>query len=658
MKTLNIDLETYSSVDLTKGGVYKYCESPDFQVLLFGYSVDGGEVQVIDLANGEQIPATVLTALADDAVVKWAYNATFERICLSRHLGLQPGQYLDPASWRCSMVWAATLGLPLSLAAAGAVLGLAEQKLGEGKDLIRYFCTPRSTGASGRHPANQGDLFQTVLPPRRMPTEAPDKWARFKEYNARDVAVEMAIQARLAKFPVADAIWAEYHLDQAINDRGVLLDVPLVEAAIKVADRSRLVATERLLALTELQNPNSAQQMKGWLATQGINTDSLDKKAVAEMLTDETPEYLAEVLALRQLLAKSSVKKYEAMDTAACSDGRARGMAQFYGANRTGRWAGRLIQIQNLPQNHLPDLEPARALVAQGNFEALDMLYDSVPKVLSELIRTAFIPTPGRKFIVSDFSAIEARVIAWLAGETWRNQVFATHGKIYEASAAQMFRVPIAEVTKGSDLRAKAKIAELALGYGGSVGALRAMGALDMSLKEPELQPLVNAWRNANPNIVKLWWAVGKAVVTAVRDGTTTETNGIKFAVQSGILFITLPSGRKLAYLKPRLTTNQYGSGAVTYEGVGATKKWERLESYGPKFVENIVQAIARDVLAEAMQRLSRFDIVMTVHDEIVIEAEPETTVAEICELMAITPSWAPGLLLRADGFKAKFYQK
>jgi len=654
MKTLSVDIESFSSVDLTKSGVYKYAEAPDFEVLLFGYSVDGGPVRVIDLACGEQIPAEVLAALTDDAVTKWAFNANFERICLSRHLGLPPGQYLKPTSWRCSMAWSAYLGLPLSLVGAGAVLGLAEQKLTEGRDLIRYFCSPKRT----RIATNQGDLFQTPASNRNLPAAAPEKWQRFKDYNARDVEVELAIQQRLTKFPVPEQVWGEYHQDQEINDRGVLLDLPLVGAAIGVADRSRVAATKRLVALTELANPNSVAQMKGWLAQNGIETDSLDKKAVAEMLTDETPEYLAEVLALRQVLAKSSVKKYEAMEIAACADGRARGMAQFYGANRTGRWAGRLIQVQNLPQNHLQELEPLRDLVSQGNFEALEMLYDSVPGVLSELIRTAFIPTPGHQFIVADFSAIEARVIAWLAGETWRNEVFATHGKIYEASAAQMFKVPFEQVTKGSDLRAKAKIAELALGYGGSVGALKAMGAAEMGLHPAELQPLVNAWRAANPNIVNLWWAVDKAVVTAVADETTSETHGIGFACQSKTLFITLPSGRKLAYAKPQLGTNQYGGTSVTYEGVGATKKWERIESYGPKFVENIVQAIARDILAEAMQRLAHFDIVMTVHDEVVIEAGPQVTVGEICELMTVTPAWASGLKLAADGYSCTFYQK
>ena len=654
MKTLSIDLESFSSVDLTKCGTYKYAEEPDFQILLFGYSVDGDPVRVVDLASGEQIPADIIDALTDDAVTKWAFNSNFERVCLSRHLGLPPGQYLNPASWRCSMVWSAYLGLPLSLVGAGAVLGLEQQKISEGKELIRYFCAPRKTYPD----TNQSDLFQTPTTNRNTPEVAQEKWQRFKEYNKRDVEVELAIQQRLAKFPVPDEVWAQYHLDQQINDRGVLLDLPFVVAATKLADRSRLAATERLVTLTALQNPYSIQQMKGWLAQNGIDTDSLDKKAVAEILTDETPEYLAEVLALRQLLAKSSVKKYESMANAACSDGRARGMFMFYGANRTGRWAGRLIQLQNLPQNHLPELAAVRDLVSQGGYEALDMLYDSIPKVLSELTRTAFIPTPGRKFIVADFSAIEARVIAWLAGEHWRSGVFATHGKIYEASAAQMFKVPIEAVTKGSDLRAKAKISELALGYGGSVGALKAMGATNMGLADEELQLLVNAWRTANPNIVKLWWAVGKAVRTAVRDKVATKTNGIGFAVKSGILFITLPSGRKLAYVKPRIGTNQFGSEAVTYEGVSATKKWERLESYGPKFVENIVQAIARDLLSEAMQRLKHFDIVMTVHDEVVIEAPHETTVAEVCELMAVTPTWAVGLNLAADGYECQFYKK
>jgi DNA polymerase len=638
VKTLSIDIETFSGADLTKCGVYKYCESPDFEVLLFGYSIDGGAVQVVDFTAGESLPPEVRDALTDDDVTKWAFNANFERVCLSRYLGLAPGEYLDPISWRCSMVWSAYMGMPLSLESAGAVLGLEKQKLSEGRELIRYFCKPNADGK------------------RRLPADATDKWAAFKAYNRRDVEVEMSIQDKLAKFPVPDFVWDEYRLDQKINDRGVALDMTLVRRAIEADKRSKAVLTLKMQELTEVDNPNSVAQMKLWLSDNGLELDSLGKKEVAEAIKT-APKPLGEVLTLRQQLAKSSVSKYTAMENAVCSDGRARGMFQFYGASRTGRWAGRLIQMQNLPQNHLPDLEQARSLVRSGDFAALELLYNSVPEVLSELIRTAFVPKDGCKFIVADFSAVEARVIAWLAGETWRNEVFATHGKIYEASASQMFRVPIDEVTKGSPLRQKGKIAELALGYGGSVGALKAMGALEMGLDEAELQPLVTAWRSANPNIVRLWWDVDRAAMTAVRDKTATETHGIRFGFQSGMLFITLPSGRRLTYVKPRIGTNRFGSDCVTYEGVGGTKKWERLESYGPKFTENIVQAIARDLLCRAMQTLRHCAIVMHIHDEIVIEADRRMSVEAVCEQMSRTPPWAHGLLLRADGYDTEFYK-
>jgi len=675
MKTISIDIETYASVDLAKCGVYKYAESPDFEILLFGYCVDGGEVQVVDLASGEAIPPDILNALTDDAVQKWAFNANFERVCLSRYLSdmgilLDPfadkhfsaqrlgvARFLNPEAWRCSMIWSAYLGLPLSLAGAGAVLGLEKQKLAEGRDLIRYFCTPRKAYSSASTPSRQLGLFATDAPARNLPAHAPDKWQQFKAYNARDVETEMEIQARLAKFPIPETVWAQYCQDQQINDRGVLLDMTLVRRAIEADTRSRLRLTAVMKELTDLDNPNSVAQMKQWLADHGLETDTLGKKAVAELLKG-APEPLGEALFLRQQLAKSSVKKYQAMENAACADGRARGMFQFYGANRTGRWAGRLIQMQNLPQNHLPDLEQARELVRGGDLDALELLYDSVPEVLSELIRTAFIPKPGRKFVVADFSAIEARVIAWLAGETWRNEVFATHGKIYEASASQMFKVPIEEITKGSPLRQKGKIAELALGYGGSVGALKAMGALDMGLTEKELHPLVAAWRSANPNITRFWWDVDRAAITAVRDRTMTQTHGIQFGYQAGMLFITLPSGRRLAYVKPRIGTNQYGSDCVTYEGVGATKKWERLSSYGPKFVENIVQAVSRDILAFAMQVQRHLDIVMTVHDEMVVEADQTRSTKALCEQMSRTPPWAQGLLLRADGYECQLFYK
>ena len=663
MKTLSIDIETYSDYDLSKCGVYKYAESPDFEILLFGYSVDDGEVQVIDLAAGEHLPPEILNALTDDNVQKWAFNANFERVCLSRYLSdmdisldpfadnhhsaeiLGKAKYLNPASWRCAMVWSAYMGLPLSLEGAGAVLGLEKQKLTEGKDLIRYFCSPcKPTATNGQRTRN-------------LPEHASDKWESFKAYNRRDVETELSIQERLAKFPVPDTVWEEYAHDQEINDRGVALDMALVRNAIKADARSRTELTRLMKELTDLDNPNSVQQMKQWLADNGMETDSLGKKVVTELLKD-APEPLGKVLSLRQQLAKSSIKKYQTMENAVCADGRARGMFQFYGANRTGRWAGRLIQMQNLPQNHLIDLEEARWLVHDGDFAALELLYDNIPDVLSQLIRTAFVPKDGYKLIVADFSAIEARVIAWLAGERWRNDVFATHGKIYEASASQMFHVPIEEVTKGSPLRQKGKIAELALGYGGSVGALKAMGALEMGLSEEELRPLVSAWRSANPNIVRFWWDVDRAAMKAVRDRTVTETHGIRFGYQSGMLFIVLPSGRRLSYVKPRIGTNQFGSDCVTYEGVGGTKKWERIESYGPKFVENIVQAISRDILSYAMQTLRHCSIVMHIHDEVVIEAGPEMSAEILCQQMSRTPPWAEGLLLIADGFDCSFYKK
>ena len=645
MKSLSIDIETFSSVNLAKSGVYRYVEARDFEVLLFGYSVDGGEVQVVDLACGETIPADILGALTDEAVTKWAFNASFERVCLSRHIGLPTGEYLDPASWRCSMVWAATMGLPLSLEGVGLVLKLDKQKLTEGKDLIKFFCQPCTpTKVNGQRTRN-------------YPYHAPDKWSAFKKYNVRDVETEMSIQAKLAKYPVPDAVWDEYHLDQEINDRGVALDMTLVQEAIAIDGRSRSELTAAMKKLTALDNPNSVQQMKQWLADNGMETDTLGKKAVMELLKAAPPE-LADVLALRQQLAKSSVKKYQAMENAACADGRARGMFQFYGANRTGRWAGRLIQMQNLPQNHLGDLAEARSLVRCGDFDALEMLYEDVPDTLSQLIRTAFVPRAGAKFIVSDFSAIEARVIAWLAGEQWRQDVFAKGGDIYCASASQMFKVPVEKHGINGHLRQKGKIAELALGYGGSVGALKAMGAIDMGLTEDELPPLVDAWRQSNPHIVRFWWDVDKAAMEAVRYKHTNSTHGVTFSCQSGMLFITLPSGRRLAYVKPRIGENKFGGSCITYEGVGGTKKWERLDSYGPKFVENIVQATARDILMYSMQTLRCCSIVMHIHDELVIEADPRMSLAAVCEQMGRTPPWAKGLQLRADGYETDFYKK
>lgn len=645
MQTLSIDLETYSDQPLAKTGVYRYVESPDFEILLFAYSVDGGPVRQIDLACGEKIPSEILSALEDETVTKWAFNANFERICLSRFLGYPTGDYLEPDSWKCSMVWAAYMGLPLSLEGAGAVLGLEKQKLAEGKDLIKYFCQPCApTKSNGQRTRN---LSKHDL----------DKWLAFKKYNIRDVETEMSIQARLSKYPVPDSVWEEYHLDQEINDRGVGLDMELVRQAIQMDRRSRSELTQAMKELTALENPNSVQQMKQWLADNGVETDTLGKKAVAELLKT-APSQLQKVLTLRQQLAKSSVKKYQAMETAVCADGRARGMFQFYGANRTGRWAGRIIQMQNLPQNHLGDLSEARELVRTGNFDALEMLYEDVPDTLSQLIRTAFVPRENRKFIVADFSAIEARVIAWLAGEKWRQDVFAEGKDIYCASASQMFGVPVEKHGVNGHLRQKGKIAELALGYGGSVGALKAMGALEMGLSEDELPALVSAWRQANPKIVQFWWAVDRAVMDAVTRKTTTKTHGIVFSARNGMLFITLPSGRNLAYVKPKIGENRFGGDCITYEGVGGTKKWERLDSYGPKFVENIVQATSRDLLCYAMQTLRCCSIVMHIHDEVVIEADRRMSLQAVCDQMGRTPPWAKGLQLRADGYETDFYKK
>ena len=802
IRTLSLDLETYSSENLTKCGVYRYVEAPDFEVLLFGYSADGAPVQVVDLTAGETLPADVRSALTDPAVTKWAFNAQFERVCLSRYLGYPTGQYLDPSSWRCTMVWAATLGLPLSLEGVGAVLGLEKQKLKEGKDLIRYFCTPAK--------ARDGSLI------RHYPTDAPEKWSLFKAYNLRDVETDMSIQQKLSKFPVTESEWRNYTLDQQINDRGIMLDRTLVTQAIRCDERFKRTHMEQARSVTGLDNPNSPVQLKAWLAEKGIEADSLSKAAVADMLEKADGE-VELALSLRQELAKSSVKKYTAMQTVVGSDDRARGLIQFYGANRTGRYSGRLIQVQNLPQNHLPDLDTARALVRSGNTDAVEMLYDSVPLVLSELIRTAFVPKPGCRFYVADFSAIEARVIAWYAGETWRMDLFRSGGDIYCQSASQMFHVPVEKHGVNGHLRQKGKIAELACiaegqlvltdvglvpiekvtpkmklwdgeswvshggviykgrkgvityegltatpdhlvwvegqsrpiqfgaaaacgahliqtgngeqpirlggnnqpggtverghelhlttvgmpkavvqadgycetavqrtsvydirnagkhhrftvsghlvhncGYGGSVGALKAMGALNYGLQEEELKPLVDAWRLSNPHITKFWWDVDKAASICVRERTATETHGIRFYYQSGMMFVELPSGRRLVYVKPKMGLNRFGNESVTYEGVGEQKKWLRLESYGPKFVENIVQATARDILAEAMLRLNAagYRIVMHVHDEVVIEAPPDTSLEDICSVMGQTPTWASGLLLRADGYVCDYYKK
>lgn len=661
METISIDIETYSENDLGKCGVYKYVQHSDFDILLFGYAVDGGDVRVVDLASGETLPEEVLAALSDKAVTKWAFNSNFERVCLSEWMrrnhpeyfssysvpGDTVGDYLDPRGWKCSMVWSAYMGLPLSLAGAGAVLGLEEQKLKEGKDLIRYFCVPcKATKANG------GRI-------RNLPEHDREKWERFKSYNQRDVEVEMSIQEKLRNFPVPDFVWEEFWLDQEINDRGILLDMDLAENAILLDGISKDKLSDSMKEITGLENPNSVAQMKQWLSGRGVETESLGKKDAARMIADrDMDEEVAEALKLRLQLAKSSVKKYQAMRNAVCRDGRARGMFQFLGANRSGRWAGRIIQLQNLPQNHMEDLEQARGLVKNGDYGALSMLYDSVPNVLSELIRTAFVAAGGKKFCVADFSSIEARALSWLAGERWRMDVFVKNGDIYCASASAMFGVPVEKHGRNAELRQKGKIAELALGYGGSVGALKSMGALEMGIKEEELQPLVDSWRTANPNIVRFWWDVDRAVKKAVKQREPSVLRGIRFECRSGMLFITLPSGRRLAYVKPRVGENRFGGESVTYEGVGGTKKWERIESYGPKFVENIVQAISRDILCYAMRTLSHCRICAHVHDELIIECRKDASLDAICEQMGRTPPWAEGLVLRADGYETQFYKK
>ena len=659
IKEMSIDLETYSDVDISKCGAYKYAESDNFEILLFGVSIDGGEVQVFDLACGDTIPDDILAALSDDTVTKWAFNANFERICLSNWLRKHhpahfkgysipedpASKYLDPASWKCTMIWSAYMGLPLSLEGVGAVLKLQDQKMKEGKDLIKYFCCPcKPTKVNGGRTRN-------------LPEHAPDKWETFKTYNKRDVDVEMAIKQRLSKFPVPDFVWEEYHLDQEINDRGIMLDMDVVENAIAFDEKSKTELMIAMQNITNLDNPNSVVQMKQWLSDNGIEAESLGKKDVAAMIKD-TDGDVAAALKLRLQLAKSSVKKYQAMQNAVCKDGRAHGMFQFYGANRSGRWAGRLIQLQNLPQNHMNDLAEARELVRIGDYETLELLYDDIPDTLSQLIRTAFIARPGYKFVVSDYSAIEARVLAHLAGESWRSKVFAEGKDIYCASASQMFGVPVEKHGVNSRLRQKGKIAELALGYGGSIGALISMGALDMGLMEDELQPLVDSWRASNPNITAFWWNVDNAVKTTIKMKIPTEVNGIKFLCRSGMLFIKLPSGRTLSYVKPRIGENRFGGESVTYEGIGSTKKWERIESYGPKFVENIVQAVSRDLLCFAMRNLSHCFICGHVHDELIIECSQDVDYKSICNIMSRSPNWMPDILIRGDGYETKFYKK
>jgi len=643
-RILAADIESFSDVDLVKCGVYAYADSPAFEILLFAYSFDGGETQIIDLAQGEKLPAEVEDAIFDVSVTKTAYNANFERTCLSKHFG----RYIPPESWHCSAVQAAMLALPRSLEDVGRVLGLDEQKMKEGKELIRYFCVPcKPTKANG------GRI-------RNLPRHAPEKWELFKTYCKRDVDVEKSIRRKLHNFPIPESEMELYRLDQRINDRGVLVDMGLVRNAVSCEHLHKEVVTKRAYELTGLENPNSVAQLKGWLGDMGMEAESLSKKAVAEMIA-ETDGEVEELLRLRLLMAKTSVKKYEAMERSVCSDGRVHGMLMFCGANRTARWSGKIVQIQNLPKNYLPDLELARDLVKQGRFEDIELLYDSTPNVLSELIRTAFIPKPGCRFVVADFSAIEARVLAWLSGEQWRLDVFTSHGKIYEASASSMFHVPMEEITKTSPLRQKGKLAELGLGFGGAAGALISMGALDMGLTEEELPPLVAAWRKANPHITQFWWDVDAAAIKAVREKQKTKVGKIIFEYKSGILFITLPSGRKLSYVKPRMAVNKFGRDGLTYEGISENKKWSRIETYGPKLVENIVQGTARDLLAEAMLRVEEkgYPIVMHCHDEIIAEM-PEGTgsVDEMCEVMAVQPEWAEGLPLRADGYQCSFYQK
>lgn len=644
MRTLAIDIETFSDIDLVKCGVYNYTESPNFEIILFAYAFDSEEVKVIDLLSGEEIPAEVISAIQSEKIIKTAFNAQFERVCLSRHLNLK----LSANSWQCTAVQSAMLGLPLSLEGVGVVLNLQEKKMKEGKELIRYFSIPAKPSKSN------GERT------RNLPIHAPEKWERFKNYCKRDVEVERSIREKLKNYPVSGKEQELYILDQKINDRGVLVDLIIVKNAIECDTSYRDSAISEAKRISGLENPNSVPQIKEWLSEQGHEVESLSKKAVKDMI-QEAEGLVERFLELRTKLSKTSIKKYEAINRAVCKDKRVRGLLQFYGANRTGRWAGRLVQVQNLPQNHLIDLELARKLLRDNRFHDLELLFDSVPNLLSELIRTAFIPKAGSSFLVADFSAIEARVIAWLAGEKWRMNVFSTHGKIYEASASQMFKVPIEEVTKGSPLRQKGKISELALGYGGSIGALKSMGALEMGLKEEELQPLVNTWRNANPYITRLWWDIDRASIHVVKEKGIQQVGKIKLQCKSGILFITLPSGRNLCYIKPRLEENKFGREGITYEGIAENKRWGRIETYGPKLVENIVQGIARDLLAEALLNVDRagYDIVMHVHDEIVVEAVgSEENLNEVCRLMAVAPKWANGLPLRADGFICDFYKK
>ena len=655
MKELHLDVETRSSVDLNKGGAYRYASSPDFEILLLGYSEDGDDVKVVDLASGESIPEHILRAIVDDNVIKWAHNSSYERVTLSywlrRHrpdlfvgYGIEgdPTQnYIDPASWRCTMVLSAYNGLPLSLDKVGAVLGFEEQKLKEGRDLIRYFCTPSRT--EGRD--------------WNLPEHAPDRWETFKAYNRRDVEVEMQIHKRLRNYAVPDSVWEEYHLSEEINDRGIRIDRRLVEQAVRIDEQTKTSLMEEMRTRTGLDNPNSVTQLKDFLTDNGMEVDSLGKKDVAAMMKD-APDDMQQVLSLRLQLAKSSVKKYTAMLASACDDDRCHGMFQFYGANRTGRFSGRIVQLQNLHRNEMPDLEQARDLVRQGDYGTLSLLYDSVPEVLAELVRTAFIPAAGFKFAVADFSAIEARVLSFLAGEQWRMDVFHDGRDIYCETASRMFGVPVEKHGQNSHLRQKGKISELALGYGGGCGALRAMGGLEMGLTEDELQPLVTMWRSANPRIVEYWWAVDHAVKKTVKRRVPTRVGCVSFEARSGMLFVTLPSGRRLSYVKPDIGQNRFGGESVTYLGIDGTKHWSRIESYGPKFVENITQAISRDILCHAMRALSHCRIVGHVHDELIIEVGKDASLEAICEQMGRTPPWLPGIELKADGYECGFYMK
>ena len=648
MQKISIDIETFSDVDLIRCGVYKYADSPNFEMLLFAYAVDDGDVHIIDIAGGEELPEEIIQAIKSDTVVKTAYNAQFERVCLSRYLKLPEGEYLNPQSWYCTAVQAAELALPLSLADVGSVLGLERQKMTEGKELIKYFCVPcKPTKSNGNRTRNR-------------PCHDINKWETFKKYCMRDVDVERQIADKLKMYPIRDEEHRLYVLDQIINDRGVLVDSELAEQAVKLNSIQTTVAVEQAYMITGLENPNSVTQLKQWLKENGVEIESLSKKAV-KSLADETDGDVSEMLKLRLLMAKTSVKKYEAVIRSVCRDNRVHGMMRFCGANRTGRWSGNILQPQNLPQNHLPDLTLARNIVKDGDFEMLDMMFGNVPNVLSELIRTVLIPKPNHRFIVADFSAIEARVLAWIAGEQWRIDTFKNGGDIYCASASKMFKVPVEKHGVNGELRQKGKISELACGYGGSVGALKNMGAVEMGVQENELQGLINDWRNANPHIVRFWYEVGNAAMKAIKEKTTVPLGKLVFAYERGILFIRLPSGRRLSYIKPRIGTNRFGGDSITYMGINSAKKWDRLETFGGKLTENIVQGTARDLLANALINAANagYDTVFHVHDEIICEVpNGYGSVDELCRLMCIKTDWADGLPLNADGFECEYYKK